>query len=90
MRPEIKREVDGVVDELLRRCLDRDQAERLLRDALASAGASNFELRTDGSEAGPIAREAEVHAHFEAGCWIYSASGWRADGTPIYVIGGKS
>ena len=89
MRPEIKRAIDGVIDELLKDCLDRDHAETLLRNALTAAGASDFEVRTDGGEAGPIEREAEIHAHFVAGCSIYSASGWRADGTPIYVIGGQ-
>jgi hypothetical protein len=91
MRPEVKQAIDAVAEQLLRDCLDRPHAEDLLRGALASVGASNdYELHTNGSEAGPIEREAEVHAHFEAGCWIYSGSGWLADGTPIYVIGGKS
>jgi hypothetical protein len=89
LHPDLKLGLEGVADLLLRECLTKDEAADLVRSVLISAGEEGWELRTDGGIAGPSDRKEEIRQHVADGCWIYAGTGWTADGTRLYWIGGR-
>lgn len=88
LRPEVKTALAAIAARLIEECHTKDEAAELVRAALEAAGSTGWELRTDGGVMGPIDRIEEVRAHFQAGCWIYSGTGYTDDGTRLYWIGG--
>jgi hypothetical protein len=86
--PKVRKGLEALADDLLRECKTKDEASELVRGVLS--GTEGWELRTDGGLAGPneVTVE-EVRQHVDAGCWIYSGTGWTAEGVRIYRIGGK-
>jgi len=87
--PVISRGIAALAKDLLQECRTKEEAIALMRAVLAPE-AGPWELRTDGGLAGPNEMTVEeVRRHVEAGCWIYSGTGWTADGTRIYALGGK-
>ena len=90
LEPQTREGLDAVAERLLQECRSKDEAVQMVKSALEGAGADAWELRTDGSRSyGPSDRIDEINRHVEQGCWIYSGTGWTADGTRIYWVGGK-
>jgi hypothetical protein len=86
--PAVTAVVSGLRDDLMARCLDRDQAIALTTSTLQTAGLATFEVRTDGPFAFPLDQEAAVRDHIAEGCYVYSLSGHDAQGTPVYYLSG--
>lgn len=89
LRPEVRVALERVADELLERCLGRDDAAQLVRSTLADLDGSDWQLRDDGPIGGPIDRLEEIKRHVEAGCFIYSGTGLTPEGHRLYFIGGR-
>jgi hypothetical protein len=89
LHPDVKTGLEDVADQLLRECRTKDEAADLVRSVLIGAGEDGWELRTDGGIAGPSDRKEEIRQHVADGCWIYAGTGWTADGTRLYWIGGR-
>jgi len=86
--PAVRKGLEAVATELLQECKTKEEASELVRAVLS--GTEGWELRTDGGLAGPNEMTVEeVQRHWDAGCWIYSGTGWTAEGVRIYRIGGK-
>lgn len=80
--------IGAVGDEMLERCMGRDEAFDLLSSVLASLGIRNFSIRTDGPQAAPIGKTEEYRQRIAAGCYLYSGSGSDAEGRPVYYLWG--
>lgn len=80
----------GVAEELMRRCLGKDEATQLVSSVLTSLGATDFSVRADpwGPQAAPIGQEEAVRSHVAAGCFVYSGMGWDAGGHAKYYLWG--
>lgn len=89
LRPEVRGALERVADELLERCLGREDAAELVSSTLAGLGETEWELRSDGPIGGPIDRLEEIERHVAAGCFIYSGTGLTPDGHRLYFIGGR-
>jgi len=88
MNPRVRAAITKVADELLERCLAKDDAVRLLNAAVTSAGETGSLVRTDGPIGGPIGSLDRVRTHVDQGCWVYSSTGWTKDGTRVYYLAG--
>jgi hypothetical protein len=86
--PAVSAVVAGLRDDLMERCLDRDQAIALATSTLQTAGLAGFEVRTDGPFAFPLDQESAILDHVADGCYVYSLSGHDAEGTPVYYLSG--
>ncbi len=64
----------GVAEELMRRCLGKDEATRLISLVLTSLGVTDFSVRADpwGPQAAPIGQIEAVRSHVAAGCFVYA------------------
>ena len=87
-RPEVVEAINGVAQELMSRCLGKEQATQLISSVLTGLGATNWGIRTDGPLAYPIGQEKAVRSHINAGCFVYSGSGHGSDGQPVYYLSG--
>lgn len=87
---EVAEAVAGVWDELMRRCLGKDEATQLVSSVLTSLGETDFSVRADpwGPQAGPIDQIEAVRSHVAAGCFVYSGMGRDADGHANYYLWG--
>ncbi|MGH7555584.1 MAG: hypothetical protein ACREMQ_21495 [Longimicrobiales bacterium] len=90
LRPEVKLALTRVAEDLLDRCLGIGEATALITFVLTDLGETNWELRTDGPIGGPLDRLDEVVGHVQAGCTVYSGTGWTEDGTRLYFIAGPT
>lgn len=90
LHPEVRATLEAVRHELLNVCLTKDAAVETLRAALdATAGVEDaFEISTGGPIGGQPDELDEIRRHVEAGCYVYSGTGWTADGTRIYYLAG--
>jgi hypothetical protein len=85
--PDVIRAMADVQESSYQECLDRAQIVELVTARLVAAGASGFEVRSDGPFSFPLDRQDEVLAHYEAGCWVYSGYGWA--GHFVFFVSGK-
>lgn len=68
----------------------KEEVTALIEAVLVEAGMDGWEIRTDGPGiVGPGDRIEEIERHVENGCWIYSTTGWTAEGTRLFWIAGK-
>lgn len=88
-RSEVIEALEVAAEELLDRCLGKEDATDLVASVLTSLGETGWEIRSDGPVGAPIGRRDEVMRHFEAGCFSYSGMGWTEDGVRLYFIAGK-
>jgi hypothetical protein len=86
--PGVTEAMNGVRADLMDRCLGRTEAIEYISSVLQSAGVEDFEVRTDGPFAFPLADQDAVRAHVADGCYVYSLSGHSAGGTPTYYLSG--
>jgi len=89
LRPEVKEALAAVAARLLAECLTKDQAAATLTAALQGIGEVGWELRTDGPIGGPLDQQEQIKQHVAQGCFIYSGTGWSADGQRRYFIAGQ-
>jgi hypothetical protein len=89
LNPATREALAAFGERLRRDCLTEDEATDALRRTLAELGEAEWELRTEGAVSGPADQIDEVERHVEAGCWIYNGTGWTAEGTRLYFLGGR-
>lgn len=88
--PQTHKGLEAIAEQLLQECRTKDEAVTMVRAVLEAGGEEGWELRTDGSKSyGPSDQIDAIEAHVARGCWIYSGTGWRGDGTRLYWVGGK-
>lgn len=84
--------MEGVADELMRRCLGEDEARNLVSSALDNLGVTGWSIRTNGPlgppQVAPIGREEAVRSHIANGCFVYSGAQRDPDGSTVYYISG--
>ena len=88
-RLEIRKGLEGVRDELLRRCLSKDAAVAFLKGVLRELGEPRAEIRTDGPVTIPFEGAEAARRHVASGCYVYSGVGWNDEGLPVYALGGQ-
>lgn len=86
--PDVVSAMQGLSEQLMGQCLKKDQAVELTSSMLTSMGVSDFSIVTDGPLAIPDGQEAAIQSHIASGCFVYSMSGWSADGKPMYYLSG--
>ena len=76
--------------DLLDRCLDRDEATDLLTKTLNDLGATNFSVRADpwGPKGGPSGQEEAYRRHVESGCFVYVGRQLQDGGRTVYELWG--
>lgn len=89
LHPTVKAAIDRVAARLLDECHSKASAIELVKEAIAAGPSAPWELRTDGGVMGPSEQMDQVHAHVDAGCWIYAGTGTKADGSRVYWVGGR-
>ena len=88
--PEVHDGLAAVREQLYRECRTKEEATALIEAVLVQAGMEGWEIRTDGPGiSGPGDRMEEIERHVENGCWVYSTTGWTADGTRMFWIAGN-
>lgn len=79
-----------VREQLYSECRTKGEARALVEAVLVQAGMEGWEIRTDGPGiSGPSDRIEQIERHVENGCWVYSTTGWTAEGTRLFWIAGK-
>jgi len=89
LSPALRERLEILAADLRSECHPRDEAARLVTTILDEMSPPGWELRIGGRINAPSERMEEVLRHIDAGCWIYSGTGWSADGTRLFWIGGK-
>jgi len=88
MRPEVRDALSAFAEVSYRDCLTQAQAGDAVSSILANFDETSWSLRTDGPIGGPLDRLHAIEEHVKKGCWIYSGTGWTADGQRLYYIAG--
>jgi len=86
--PDVARAMAGVRDLTMAECLDKKEVTQLIAAALGKAGVTDWSIATDGPVAHPIGEGEAMSQHLAAGCYVYSGSGWDADGRPVIYLAG--
>jgi hypothetical protein len=89
LRPEVREALAAVAARLRAECLTKDEAVAAVTTALEGVGDVGWELRTDGPIGGPLDQLEQIKQHVAQGCFIYSGTGWSADGQRRYFIAGQ-
>jgi hypothetical protein len=80
---DVARALAGVRDELMRRCLGKDEAIAFVTSVLAGIGRTDITVTADppGPKAVPADQSEAYEAHVAAGCYVYSGiqNGNRVD-----------
>jgi hypothetical protein len=88
--PDVRTGLARVQELLYIECRSKDEATALIEAVLRDAGMENWKIETSsGAPAVPIDRAEEIERHVENGCWVYSTTGWTADGTRVFWIAGN-
>lgn len=88
--PDVRTGLTAVQEQLYDECRTKDEATALIETVLREAGMESWRIETSsGSPAVPIDRAEEIERHVESGCWVYSTTGWKADGTRVFWIAGE-
>lgn len=88
MGADVAAAMDGVRAELMRSCLDRAEATRLISSTLAKLGVTGWSVGDDGRLVVPIGQEEAVRRHIAQGCFVYSGSQSTPDGGRAFYISG--
>lgn len=88
LSPSLITALDDVSEQTYRECLTREQATALVDEAVQAAGMTGYRVEP-GSLSVPNDRVQEVEQHVANGCWVYSTTGWTADGTRVFWVSGK-
>jgi len=87
LTPEINDGLAAVREQLYSECLTRDEAVARVDKVLRDGGMEDYRI-----ESGPLSvqsdRVEEIERHVDDGCWVYSTTGWTADGTRVFWIAG--
>lgn len=86
--PEVQDGIAAVREQLYQECLTQEEARALVEAVLVDSDMDGWKVER-GSLSVPSDRMEEIERHVEDGCWVYSTSGWTADGTPLFWIAGK-
>jgi hypothetical protein len=89
LRPEVRDAMQKVTNDLIDRCLGKQDAIDDVTSVLSGLGETGFEVRTDGPLTAPVDRVTEVKRHIDAGCWVYSGTGWTPEGRRLYFVSGR-
>lgn len=87
LTPQVNEGLAAVREQLYRECRTRDEAVALVDAVLRDAGMEGYRVET-GSLSVPPDRADEIERHVEKGCWVYSTTGWTADGTRMFWVAG--
>lgn len=85
----LREAIDEMEESLLADCYDESGARQFVTGLLARADEEAWDISTDGPVGGPVDRFDEVMHHIDAGCYVYSGTGWTADGVRIIYLTGK-
>ena len=88
LSPQARVGLDAVREQLYRECRTRDEAVALVDAVLRDAGMKGYRIES-GSLGVPNDRADEIEAHVDSGCWVYSTTGWTADGTRLFWVAGN-
>ncbi|MDQ3690786.1 MAG: hypothetical protein M3406_12290 [Chloroflexota bacterium] len=88
LSPQARQGLDAVREQLYGECRTRDEAVALVDAVLRDAGMEGYRIE-NGSLSVPNDRAEEIAAHVDSGCWVYSTSGWTADGTRVFWVSGN-
>lgn len=88
LSPEVNAGLGAVREQLYTECRTEDEATALVEAVLVQAGMDGWRIET-GPLSVPSDREKEIERHVENGCWVYSTTGWTADGTRKFWIAGR-
>lgn len=86
--PEVADGLAAVREQLYSECRTKEEATALVEAVLVQAGMDGWRIET-GPLSVPSDREKEIERHVENGCWVYSTTGWTADGTRLFWIAGQ-
>lgn len=86
--PDVRDGLAAVREQLYSECRTKDEATALIEAVLREAGMEDWRIET-GSLSVPVDRAEEIESHVENGCWVYSTTGWTADGTRVVWIAGR-
>jgi hypothetical protein len=88
LSPRAREGLEAVREQLYGECRTRDEAVALIDSVLRDAGMEGYRIE-NGSLSVPNDRAEEIEAHVDSGCWVYSTTGWTADGTRMFWIAGN-
>lgn len=88
LAPQAREGLDAVREQLYRECYTRDEAVALVDAVLRDAGMEGYKIE-NGSLSVASDRADEIERHVENGCWVYSTTGWTADGTRLFWVAGN-
>lgn len=88
MRPEVRDAMAAFAEVSYRDCLTQAQASDAVSSILAKFDQTGWSLQTDGPVGGPLDQLDAITEHVKKGCWIYSGTGFTADGQRLYFIAG--
>jgi hypothetical protein len=86
--PQVNIGLAAVREQLYRECRTKEEATAMIEAVLHEAGMEGWRIET-GSLSVPTDRAEEIERHVENGCWVYSTTGWTADGTRMFWIAGN-
>lgn len=89
LRPEVRKAMQEVTDDLIDRCLGKQEAIDHVTSVLTGLGETDFEVRTDGPLTAPVDRVDDVMRRIAAGCWVYSGTGWTPEGRRHFFVSGR-
>lgn len=81
--------MEDIKADLLQRCLDRGEAERLVSSTLERLGATDWTIDVDDRGEVPVGGEQAFADHIAAGCWMYTRSESHPEGGRTYYITGR-
>jgi hypothetical protein len=87
---ELSEAIAGMGEELMRRCLGRDEAIRFVSSVLTNHGVTDFTVSADpwGPQGAHMDQMDAYRKHVAAGCVVYSLSGWDAGGRTVFYLWG--
>lgn len=88
LTPEVNDGLAAVREQLYSECLTRGDAVARIDQVLRNGGVEGYRIES-GPLSAPSDRVDEIERHVANGCWVYSTTGWTADGTRVFWIAGE-
>lgn len=87
---DVSSALEVLSDELMSRCLGREDATALVSSTLTGLGVTDFSVHAQagGMYAVSAGQEEAVRDHIAAGCYVYAYLGWDEQGHPTYYLAG--
>ena len=85
----VGRALEEAKPEFLRLCLNRQEAEALLRSVLEAAGVSDPKIEIGGVQAVPIENTDAYLQHIADGCVVYSQAQWDSVGRYTWYLASR-